>query len=419
MTRARRWTSSLAALAVIAGAAAVPSAAAAQDFSAGGPNWYMDAMKIAPIHDAGITGKGVTIAVLDGGLYLDASTLQGASIEVPDFPGCRDPLDYTPDQTAEMNHGTSVTALIVGNGTSATGEGPRGIAPDAHILYYGLLQGAGPFKDSPYSCEEARFEDAVDDAIAHGADIVTISGGYADLADELSAPARASIARALQNDVVVIASLPNSDSIFTNETDEANGVISVASVDATAAPAQVPRTDRVMADTNTDVTAPGIDVAGLGWDGTWGMSTWSGNSSAAPIVAGLMALGMQKWPDASIEQLTQSLIHNTGSKPHELERSDRFGYGIVNATRFVTEDPTQFPDEHPLFVEEASPTLDEVYNPPTATPTAEPVAAPQSTLAASMGLLLLVAVLALLAVIGIIILIVHFARRGRRARAEG
>lgn len=197
------------------------------------------------------------------------------------------------------------------------------------------------------------------------------------------------------------------------ELDSANGVLNVASVDATAAPAKQRHSDVNMTDPNTDVVAPGIQVAGIGFNATWGMTTWDGNSAAAPLVAGLVALGMQKWPDATPEQLMQSLIHNTGSTPHELEWSATFGYGIVNATRFIAEDPTQFPDECPLFKDEASPTFDEVYNPPSPTPTPEPVAAPPSPLATGMGMLLLVAVLALLAVAGIVILIVVAVRRSR------
>lgn len=411
--RARRWIAAGAALVALATAAVVPSAASAQDFSGGGPNWYMDAMKIAPIHEAGITGEGVTIAVFDGGLYLDAPTLQGADIEVPDFDGCHDPLDYAPTQYEELKHGTSVTSLIVGNGTSESGEGPKGIAPEAHILYYGALQGGDSLGQSPYTCK-APFEDVLDDAVARGTDIVTMSGGSAKLAEELSEGAYESVAKALRAGVVIVAGLPNDDTVWTFELDEGNGVINVASVDATAAPAKKRYSEEDMADPNTDVTAPGIGVAGVGFNDTWGMTTWQGNSAATPLVAGLIALGMQKWPDATAAQLTQSLIHNTGSNPHELERSDRYGYGIVNATRFIAEDPTQYPDEHPLFVEERSPSFDAVYNPPSPTPTPEPVAAPQSELPMVLVSLALVVVLALAAVAGVIILIVVVVKRSRR-----
>jgi subtilisin family serine protease len=412
--RARRWIAAGAALAALATAAVVPSAAAAQDFSSGGPNWYMDAMKLAPIHDAGITGEGVTIAVFDGGLYLEAPTLQGADIEVPDFDACHDPLDYAPTQYEELQHGTSVTSLIVGNGTSESGEGPKGIAPDVDILYYGALQGGDSLGQSPYTCK-APFEDFLDDAVSRGADIVTMSGGTNFLVEELAEGAYEGVARALRAGVVIVTGLPNNDDVWANELDAANGVISVASVDAMAAPAKKKYSEEEMADPNTDVTAPGIGVAGVGFNDTWGMTTWQGNSAATPLVAGLIALGMQKWPDATAAQLTQSLIHNTGSTPHELERSDRFGYGIVNATRFIAEDPTQYPDEHPLFVEEHSPSFDAVYNPPSPTPTAEPVAPQESRLPMVLVSLAIVAVLALAAVAGVIILIVIIVKRRRRA----
>lgn len=269
----------------LATAAVVPSAAAAQDFSGGGPNWYMDAMKIAPIHDADITGEGVTIAVFDGGLYLDAVGLQGADIEVPDFTGCHDPLDYAPTQFEELQHGTSVTSLIVGNGTSETGEGPKGIAPEAHILYYGALQGGDSLGQSPYTCK-APFEDFLDDAVARGADVVTMSGGTNFLVEELAEAAYESVAKALRAGVVIVTGLPNSDDVWTMELDTANGVISVASVDATAAAAKKRHSEEDMADPNTDVTAPGIGVAGVGFNDTWGMTTWQGNSAAAPSSRG-------------------------------------------------------------------------------------------------------------------------------------
>lgn len=413
--RARRWIAAGAALAALATAAVVPSAAAAQDFSSGGPNWYMDAMKIAPIHDAGITGEGVTIAVLDSGLYLDAPTLQGADIEVPDFDGCPDPLDYAPTAFASLRHGTSVTSLIVGNGTSESGEGPRGIAPDVHILYYGMLQGAA---NEARDCE-AFYNDVLDDAVARGADIVTMSGGYSFLHQEISQPTYDSVTKALQAGVVIIGALGNNDSTSVGVLDTTNGVLNVASVDATAAPAKKKYSEENMTDPSTDVVAPGIEVAGIGFNDTWGMTAWNGNSAAAPLVAGLVALGMQKWPDATPEQLMQSLIRNTGSIPHELEWSATFGHGVVNATRFIAEDPTQYPDESPLFTDEQLPTFDEVYNPPSPTPTPEPVERPQSQLPMVLVSLALVVLLALAAVSGIIILIVFVVKRSRRVRDEG
>lgn len=58
------------------------------------------------------------------------------------------------------------------------------------------------------------------------------------------------------------------------------------------------------------------------------------------------------------------MIRNTGSTPHELEWSNKFGHGIVNATRLVQEDPSQYADENPLFTDGQVPTFDEVYSAP-------------------------------------------------------
>jgi len=358
----RRWGAAGAALAVVVAGAIAPGAAAAQDLSAGGALWYVDAMKIPAIHDAGVTGEGVTIAVLDAGVNTEIVNLKGADIEVRQIEQCPDPASADSTAFAATQHGTSVTSLIVGNGTSDSGSGPAGIAPGARILYYGSLQ---------ESCDGDAFPAAIADAVDQGADIVSMSGGSARLADELSQAAADGVADALRAGVLVVAGLPNADSIWEGELGEINGVVNVASVDS-AANAAKRQDGSDMTNDDVDVVAPGVDVAGVGWDATWGMSVWSGNSAATPIVSGLLALGKQKWPDATASQLIQSLIRNTGSKPHELEWSNKFGHGIVNATRLVQEDPSQYPDENPLFTDGQMPAFDEVYasteSPSTETP---------------------------------------------------
>lgn len=350
----RSWAARVAAVVCVLGVVLVPSAAAAQDFSGGGPLWYMDAMKIQAIHDAGITGEGVTIAVLDGALNPDVATLQDADIEVRQLDGCPNPITPAEDDFEALQHGTSATSLIVGNGTSASGSGPVGLAPGSRVLYYGVLQ---------ESCDVKSIAAAIDDAVAQGADIVSMSGGYGRLADELSEDTVDSVAAALRAGAVIVTALPNTDSTSIPELMTVNGVVNVAAVDGAAQPA-TQRDGSGMTNADVDVVAPGIDVAGLGWDGTWGMSAWSGTSASTPVVAGLLALAKDKWADATPSQLLQSLIRNTGSEPHELEWSDTIGHGVVNATRLLEEDPAQYPDENPLFKDGQSPTFDEVYSAP-------------------------------------------------------
>lgn len=359
----RRRISVPVAMAALLATVALPGAAAAQDFSAAGPLWYLDAMRVPAIHDAGITGDGVTIAVFDNKLNLDATTLQDADIEVRPVAACPDPTAIGQDDVESVAHGTSVTSLIVGNGRSDSGAGPVGIAPGARILYYGLLQDG---------CTGNNYAEALDDAVAQGADIVTMSGAVSRLADELSEPTVESVTAALRAGVILVTALPNGDSSTIPELMTTNGVVNVASVDASAQPAK-DKAGGEMVNDDVDVVAPGIDVAGVGWDGTSGMSAWSGSSAATPVVAGLVALASQKWPEATASQLLQSLIRNTGSNPHELQWSNRLGHGVVNATRLLEEDPTQYPDENPLFTDGQEPTFDEVYSAP------EPSAGPSAS----------------------------------------
>lgn len=397
----RRWTARVAAVVCVLGVVLVPSAAAAQDFSAGGPLWYVDAMKIQAIHDAGITGEGVTIAVFDGALNPEIANLQGAEVEVRQLDVCPDPLAAAASDFEALRHGTSVASLIVGNGTADSGEGPVGIAPGARILYYGSLQ---------EGCEGNPFPAALDDAVDQGADIVTMSGGNGRLVEELSQESADGVAAALRAGILVVASLPNVDSVWEGELGKINGVVNVASVDATAQAAKARNGSDMMND-DVDVAAPGVDVAGVGWDRTWGMSTWSGNSAATPIVAGLLALAKEKWPDATASQLLQSLIRNTGSAPHELQWSNTFGHGTVNATRVLQENPAQYPDENPLFTDGQSPTFDEVYSAP------EPSAseAPDAEVDAGLGVLpwVLAGSGVVVVVVAVTLILVIRRRRGR------
>ncbi|WP_116813623.1 S8 family serine peptidase [Steroidobacter cummioxidans] len=96
------------------------------------------------LHSAGITGKGVTIAVLDTGFWQDVSQNYGnrvlASVDVTN--GNR-PIAGDP-----YGHGTHVTA-IAASGAQALNGSYSGIAPSANLVLVRAFngQGAGRYTD--------------------------------------------------------------------------------------------------------------------------------------------------------------------------------------------------------------------------------------------------------------------------------
>ncbi|MGP6178640.1 S8 family peptidase [Microbacterium sp. A196] len=347
---------------VILGSLGLSFASAASADTDADALWYLDAIQVSAVHDAGITGEGITIAVFDDEIDPDLPGLQDADIEIRELEGCPAPIAVPYNGTVLEGHGSSVTSLLVGNGTSESGAGPVGVAPGVKILFYGVLNTECP--------NGTNFTRALDDAVGAGADIVSFSGGTGVLAVGNEAEV-ASVTAALQAGALIVTALPNEDTTLISTLTTMNGVVNVASFDVASNAAPWPD-GTPMTFEDVDVSAPGIDVSGVGWDGTWGTSPWSGNSAATPLVSGVIALAMQKWPDATPNQILQSLIHNTGTAPHDLAWSDTFGYGPVNATRMIEHDPSQYPDENPLFTDDQLPTPDDVYPAPTPEPTAPP-----------------------------------------------
>jgi subtilisin family serine protease len=96
------------------------------------------------------------------------------------------------------------------------------------------------------------------------------------------------------------------------------------------------------------VDLPTIGVTDQGWDSSFAAT---GSSFAAPLVAGMLAVVAQRYPDATGNQLVQTLIHNTGVEDHALERDETggYGYGAAWLTHMLAVDPAQYPDENPLM----------------------------------------------------------------------
>lgn len=325
----RRWAKSVgvlaSALALSLGASLAPVApayAADPPMTADKQNYYKY-YNLKSIHDQGITGKGVTIAVLDGAVNTNIPELKGANIQ--------DRMPCIKDSAPEnMAHGTTVAQILV--------SPEFGVAPDATLYTYTL-----PLHGDASNCTLSGWTgEAVNDtpllieqAINDGADIITISSNF----DDDSIDLRWAMARALAEGVIVVAAMGNET---TENPDDAlarwRGICGIG--------ATMPN------GTLTEYTnwGNGLLTTALGTVLTRDVSTGrveeaDGTSFATPIIAGFLALGRQHFDeDVSPEQMLQALAA-TGKSGRGWNKYT--GYGPVDPIAFLRSDPSQYANENP------------------------------------------------------------------------
>ncbi|WP_161972338.1 S8 family peptidase [Glaciihabitans arcticus] len=366
ISRTATAISGLVAVSLAFGSVAPASADPATDGS-----WYFDAFHIQEAHDADLTGEGVTIAVFDTQINLDVPTLNEADIEVRPSGCYNDAGNLIAPESSDTpaEHATNVLSYLVGSGQGYGDQaGVKGIVPDARILFT-LLGEAGEAGSASISvtCNpkdpkdtNTTFADGVYAAIDAGADIISMSASI-----NASVESDLALATALHEGIVVIASVSNdilADQDLGGFPSYSNGVVGVQSLDSAG------RIQGDHVDSSVDVAGPGVNILWQG-DGSWETQKLAtGTSIATPMVAGFVALAAQKYPDATGNQLLQSLIRNTGVEDHPLNYDPEFayGYGVASATHIFSVDPTVYDDVNPLVTvgEGDSPTAEEIADPP-------------------------------------------------------
>jgi subtilisin family serine protease len=339
--------------------------AGAETVGVGQQAWWYKSMDLTAAHQV-TTGTGAVIGVIDSQIDPDVPELRGQHVvPVRNFCG-----GSATGKGAAAAHGTSVVVNIAGSGvgTAPGGVGVAGVAPDATVRTYAVEDATSTL--SSVNCVGADEAEAVASALvtaaADGARVITTSLGGDDspvLHDAVNA--------VLRSGAVLIAATGDGPVDRSVRYPAAYpGVVAVAAVDSAGAP----WTGNVIEDRKAFViSAPGADIpTGSFQNGRWSSQViYSGTSEATPLVAGSLALVAAKYPNATGNQLIQTLIHNpAGNRPFGFDTE--YGYGIVSPQKMLAVDPTQYPDVNPLLPAEPS-------APPTETPTTAAPAAPDST----------------------------------------
>ena len=336
---ARALTTAVSALALAVGAlTVVPAPAQADD--AAPTQEYFSYYHLDSARAKGYTGKGVTIALIGSPVDTSNAALQGA--KVTDKSRCT--VEASPEG---IRHSTDMAIILV--------SAKNGVAPDATLNTY---QAETASATSNGTCDSGdrrlnSFGNLINQAVEDGAQIISVSQSVS----EENADLKWAIANAISKGVIIVASAGN-DSSDDNLTHlgRFSGVVGVSAINS----------DGTFASYSS--WGDGVVTAAFGGPyTTYDLSTGepttvNGTSVSAALVAGMLALARQKWPDATANQILQILVH-TGLNPNH-DWNQYTGYGAIDGGALVNTDPSQYPDENPIIQKHggSKPTVQEIQD---------------------------------------------------------
>ncbi|MDW5549084.1 S8 family peptidase [Methanosarcina sp.] len=291
--------------------------------------WGVDKIDAPAVWQRGITGKGITVAVVDTGIDATHPDLD----DLDDSSSTNDPkvvgwIDYVSSESSaydDNGHGTHVSGTISGTGANGI---QTGVAPGTKLIVAKVFdsEGSGYLSDSILGFEWA---------INNNANIISYSGGSSEHSSLFTTTINKVVAAGI---VPVIAA--GNDGLYGSGTincpgDELNSV-TVGATDSSNSIAYFSSRGPVTLNDQTyikpDVSAPGVSVPST-YPGD-GYASGSGTSMATPHVSGTAALILQKNPTmkpSEVKQKLESTAKNLGSTG----KDNDYGSGLINAYKAV------------------------------------------------------------------------------------
>ena len=296
-------------------------------------------LRAPALWELGLTGKGITVAVIDTGIHPHADLTLPKNRIVAFFDvvgGRKTPYD-------DNGHGTHVAGIVGGNGFSSGGRF-RGIAPEATLVGVKVLDGTGAGRLSDVMA-------GVEWCVAHrqrlGIRVVNLSLGAPAVSSWRDDPLALAVGTAWEAGLVVCCAAgndgPNPSTIVTPGIHPA--VLTVgASDDRGTADASddgvalfSSRGPTPDGDVKPDVVLPGVNITSAippslrlpgrrlqkGSGGSY--ATFSGTSMATPMASGLAALLLENDPSATPQQVKERLMaagRDLGEPPNAQGRGE-------------------------------------------------------------------------------------------------
>jgi len=295
----------------------------------------------------GYTGKGIGIAVLDTGIYPHPDLIRPKNriVAFKDFINQREgPYD-------DNGHGTFVAGVAAGNGYSSGGR-YAGVAPEANVIGVKVMTKNGEGNASKIV---AGMQWVLDHRNDYNIRIACLSLGSQLLGSLNKDPLVVASNALWDQGIFVVAAAGNAGP--KQGTITTPGVCpSIVTVGAVDDKRTVDPRDDVVADFSSrgpvrgglakpDVVAPGVGVISLNTDPDYSngpklyslekvYATMSGTSVAAPVVAGMAALILEKNPSYKPDDIKRLLLKHTRKLDANIYAQ---GKGLVDMQRILNE----------------------------------------------------------------------------------
>ncbi|MFJ8824695.1 S8 family serine peptidase [Streptomyces sp. NPDC102467] len=253
--------------------------------------------------EAGLTGKGVKVAVLDTGYDASHPDLASRVTESKSF--------IEGEEVADRNgHGTHVTSTVGGSGAASDGK-EKGVAPDATLAVGKVLSNEGSGTESQII---AGMEWAAKDVKAK---VISMSLGSQEASDGTDPMAAAVNSLTEETGTLFVIAAGNTGAPTSiGSPGAADSALTVGAVDSADQAAYFTSQGPRLGDNalKPDVSAPGVDILAARSsliEGEGSYTEMSGTSMATPHVAGVAALLAQEHPEWTGPQLKNALMSSS------------------------------------------------------------------------------------------------------------
>jgi len=284
----------------------------------------------------GITGKRVTVAVLDTGVDCDHIMLQGACVGSTSF------VDDEP--TKDLNgHGTHVAGIIAGRPTKVTWEGKQvyvsGVAPEANILAVKVLgqDGGGTMTQIIQGLDYV-----VEWKKKHPSEPIVISMSLGSPFGSPRDPMVQKVEQLIREEHIPVVIAAGNEFVVIDSPGIATGAITVAAVDRDMKVAEFSGKGpglNALEDLKPDIAAPGVKILSAKAGTPNEFIAMSGTSMATPHVSGVVALILQKHGELTPETI-RLILEKTAYPLDNIDALPTWsGAGVVDAYAAVNANP--------------------------------------------------------------------------------